>query len=318
MRKIYFILAFVGISALLGGVLYFRVHAQSVQAPSGLQLSPMRFDWDMNAGDQRVGVVNVKNYDAVPRTVQLQVEDFYVSDDTTEAKFFVPDASHPLYAYDVINWIEMPQTIELAPGEGRDVTFTVRVPKETPTGGYYGALFFQATFDGGENASTTRVVVNQRIGALLVMAIKGDQPIIRKGEITAFKSARKVFWSKSVHLAADMFNSGNLHYKVLGAMDIYKFGMKMDSIAFEPRIVYPGKTRTFETDWNFSPWAYGYYTAKINLVSDDGKITAQKETSFWIIPWKTTVSITILFVIIWLIFKFFTMKFEIKRKDVLS
>jgi hypothetical protein len=148
------------------------------------------------------------------------------------------------------------------------------------------------------------------------MAVKGDQQIIRKGEISKFTAAHKIFWSKPAQLSADMLNSGNLHYKVLGAMDIYKFGSKIDSIAFEPRVVYPGKIRKFENDWNFSSWAYGYYTAKINLISDDGEIKTSAQTSFWIIPWKTTVSIIVLLVIIWLTFKLFTLKFEIRKKDI--
>lgn len=303
---------------LLAGVLYFHsAKAQSVQAPSGLQISPMRFDWDLNSGDERTGVVNLKNYDKVTRFVDLKVEDFYVSDDTTEAKFFVPDQSHPLYAYDVINWIELPKNIELAPGEGKDVSFHVKVPEGTPTGGYYGALFFTAQFDDEQQSAGTsaRVIVNQQIGALLVMAVKGNESIVREGEIVNFKSLHKIFWSKPAQLSVDMLNSGNLHYKVLGGIDIYKFGMKMDSTSFESRIVYPGKIRKFESDWNFSPWAYGYYKARVNLISEDGLINLSKETTFWIIPWKTTVSIIILIVIVWLIFKYFTMKFEIKRKD---
>jgi hypothetical protein len=52
----------------------------------------------------------------------------------------------------------------------------------------------------------------------------------------------------------------------------------------------------------------------VNLVSEDGKIELQSETSFFVIPWKTTLSILALLFIIWLIPKFFGKKAGIKRK----
>ena len=147
------------------------------------------------------------------------------------------------------------------------------------------------------------------------MAVKGSQPIQRSGEIKNFSATKKIFWDRPVQMTAGIYNSGNLHYKMLGTIDIYKFGSKMDSINLDPRILYPGKVRDYEQDWDFSSWAYGYYTAKMNLVSEDGAIKLAAQTSFWVIPWKTTVAIIILLIIIWLMFKLFSSKFEIKRKD---
>ena len=296
------------------GVFYF-IPVQAQEAPRGLQISPVRFDWDMNSGEERTGVINLKNYDNVARSVSIETEDFYVTDNTTEAKFFIPDSNHPLKAWDVINWIEVQKNVELAPGEGRDVSFQVKVPQNTPTGGFYGALFFNAPMDAVSNEQGSRIQINQRLGSLLVMAIKGSQPIIRSGEIHDFKPIKKIFWEKSADFLADLYNSGNLPFKMLGAIDIYKFGSKVDSIVLDPRIAYPEKTRRYEQAWNFSSWAYGFYTAKISFISDDGAIKLSKEISFWIIPWKTTVSIMILLIIIWLVFKLLGSKFEIKRKE---
>jgi len=297
------------------GVVYFRrVNAQEVTAPVGLQVSPVRFDWDLNSGDERTGTINLKNYDNSTRDVTIEVQDFYVADDTTEAKFFVPDSGHPLIAYDVINWIDVPKNVELAPGEGKDISFHVKVPQDSPTGGYYGAIFFNTKMDSNSD-SGSRIEINQRIGALLVMAVKGSEPIQRSGAINDFKTTKKIFWDQPAQLFADIYNSGNLHYKMLGTIEIYKFGSKVDNINLDPRVLYPGKVRKYEQDWDFSAWAYGYYTAKINLISEDGAIKLTAQTSFWVIPWKTTVAIFILLIIIWLVFKLFSSKFEIKRKN---
>lgn len=296
-----------------------RAQAQTQQDPriaTGVQVSPVRFDWDMNSGDERTGYVNLKNYSNDPYDVDVELEDFYVTNDTTEAIFFVPGKSDPLYAYDVINWIDSPKSVHLEPGEGKDISFQVKVPETTPTGGYYGAIFFKtAVGQTNSDQQNSQIMVHQRVGVLLVMAVKGPEAIRRSASLDSFQSIKKIFWDRPAQFVANVLNSGNLHFKMFGNIDIYKFGQKVDSIPIDERVMYPGKSRQYQQDWSFSPWAYGYYTAKINMVSDDGAIVVNGSVNFWVIPWKTTVSIIILLIIIWLIFKLFSSKFEIKRKD---
>ena len=303
------------------GVFCFSGAARSQQDPTmatTVQVSPVRFEWDMNSGEERAGVVNLKNYSKDSYDIEVQLEDFYVTDDTTEARFFIPNQEHPLFAYDVINWIEMPQSITLLPGEGKDIYFKVRVPENTPTGGYYGALFFKTTkHTEGENpveGEQSKVVINQRVGVLLVLAVKGTEPINKTGILQKFEALKKIFWESPVKLEASVINNGNIHYKAIGFVNIYKFGKEIDEIQIEQRMLYPGKYRKYETKWNFSPWAYGYYKAKFNLASEDMQIRVEGETNFWVIPWKTTMAIVIMLFIIWMIYKIFDSRFEIRKK----
>jgi hypothetical protein len=287
---------------------------------TGVQVSPSRVDWDAEDGQERTGVINLKNFSDNSYNVKVEIEDFYVADDSSEAKFFVPDKNHPLYAYDMINWVNVEsKEIDLGPKEGKDIVFKVKVPKGTPTGGYYGVIFFnskvqdlQVTSEDGQ--STAQIGVNQRVGTLLVIAVKGDQPIIRKGQLEKFDPKKKVFLDKPAEFDIVAKNSGNLHYKVLGKFEIDKFGRKIVENELSPRVFYPDKTRQYEQKWDFSSWSYGYYKAKVNLISEDGEIVMNGETSFWVIPWKTTVSIIVLLVIVYLILKIFSTKFEIRKK----
>jgi hypothetical protein len=304
---------------LLIGAFCYGLWVKAQQDPrvgQGLQVSPVRYDWDMKSGDERTGVINLKNYDDISYDIEISAEDFYVTDDTSEAKFFVPGDGHPLKAYDVINWIEKPATIFLAPGENKDVIFKVKVPIDAPTGGYYGALFFKTgpQKNGDEQNQSSSIGINQRVGVLLVMAVKGSQPIIRNGKLQKFSPAQNIFWDKPASLEAEVANTGNLHYMASGQMDIYKFGRKVSTFPLDARILYPGKYRKYESQWDFSPWAYGYYKAGIDLISDDGAIRIVGQTSFWVIPWKTTLGIILILIIIWQIYRIFGNKFEIRRK----
>jgi hypothetical protein len=283
--------------------------------PTGVQVSPVRFDWDLKAGEEKLGIINLKNFSDSSYEVEVQTEDFYVSDDTTEAQFFVPNANHPLYAYDVINWIAIDNKIILAPKEGKDIYFKVKVPEGTPTGGYYGALFFKTQAQALEGENATKIMVNQRVGVLLVMAVKGDQPIIQEGKVQNFSAKKKIFWDKPVEFTTEIINTGNLHFKALGNLEINKWGRKMNSLEMPNRVVYPGKYRTYENQWDFSPWSYGFYRAELKMASEDGQILLNGETSFWVIPWKTTLAILLLLAIIILVYRIFNKKFEIRRKD---
>lgn len=306
------------VSLIFFGSLFSRAAlAQDDGIGSGVQVSPVRFAWDFNDGEERTGVINLKNYSDIPYDVDVEIEDFYVSDDSFEARFFVPTDSHPLKAWDVINWIDVPRKLTLAPGEGRDISFKVNVPEKMPTGGYYGAIFFKTTNNPGgqDDGQTSKVIIHQRVGVLLVMAVKGDEPIRRSGEIRKFEAKKKIFWDKPAELLAEVYNSGNLHYKATGKLEITNlFGRKVNEEDIPERILYPERYRNYENSWNFSPWAYGFYKAKIQLASDDQEIRMEKVATFWVIPWKTTVLIVLAVAILWLGWKIFTTKFEIKRK----
>lgn len=284
---------------------------------AGLQVSPTRLDWDMNSGEERTGYINLKNYSDREMPVEISVEDFYVTDDSTQARFFVPDATHPLFAYDVINWVDISKSITLAPGEGKDIGFHMKIPEGSPTGGYYGAVFFKTSADndnlaaGGENS---QIRVNYRVGVLLTMAVKGEQAISKKGDLKKFEALKKIFWSNPVKFLAEVTNSGNLHYKLSGSIEIFKFGKKIAEINLDPRLAYPGKTRTYKEEWKFTPWSYGFYRAKINLVSEDQAIKLAGSATFCVIPWKTTLALILLVVAIRLIYRWFGARFEIRKK----
>jgi P pilus assembly chaperone PapD len=292
----------------------------------GVQISPTRIDIDLNVINEDgyyEGIINLKNYEDTSYRVRVEIEDFYVSDDSTQAMFFVPQENHPLKAYDMINWIEVDKEIFMNPKESKNIPIKIRVPQKTPTGGYYGAIFFKSDRydaellekDEGNDSFTTKVGIKQRVGMLLTIAVKGVEPIKREAEITVFEPEKKLFWQAPAKLKLNIHNKGNIHFKVTGNIKIDKFGIiNVAEGEFNERILYPEKDRAYDFDWNFSNWSYGFYKAVVEFTSEDGEIKMSDEATFWVIPWKTTLSIIILLIIIWLIFRIFTSRFEIRRK----
>lgn len=282
------------------GVFYLGGSARAQQDPAiatGIQISPIRFDWEMNSGEEITGTVNVKNYSDKKYNIDLHAEDFFVSDDSNEAQFFVPGREHSRYAYDVINWITMPGEIALAPKEGRNISFTVKVPPKTPTGGYYGIIFFLAKAEGSaaeDSSENSKIIVYPQMGALLTLAVKGAEPIRQAAELKDFSVAKRIFWQSLVDLSGEIFNSGNIHFKGTGHIQIEKFGKKIKEFDLIPQIMYPEKNRKYESSWNFSTWTLGRYAATFNFESEDHAIQLSKTISFWVLSWK---AVAIFFVV---------------------
>lgn len=275
--------------------------------PATVQVSPVRFDWDLKTGEEKNAQINLKNYAKKPYKVKVQIEDFYVSDDSSVAEFFVPDADHPFKAYDVINWVSTSETnVVLAPGESKYITFSVKVPKDTPTGGYYGVVFFQyeeKMDNASEDGEAAKIKINTRSGTLLTFAVQGKEPMVEKGFLDKFTTLKKFHWDAPVTFLSEISNSGNIHYKMAGNIAIERFGNKQADVKVDTRLYYPKKIRPLENKWEFGFFDVGYYTAKMNLSSEDGMVSIFGKTSFFVVPWKLLVTVIGIIFVFWVIFK---------------
>lgn len=293
---------------------FFCLPAEAYENAKSIQVSPTRFDYKLGPSAKTEGTLKLKNFAKDEYKVKVYAEDFYVEDYTSDAKFFVPDNAHPLLKYDIIKWIKIDEeNFRMAPDEAKEIHFKIDVPEGLPTGGYYGVIFVEHEEPGSEENA---VMVKSRVGVLLSFAVQGKEPIKQDAELKDFRATKKIFWDNPAGLIADVYSSGNMHFKMSGQIDIYNLGIfKKDPIVLKDQFQYPGKIRRYEEMWKFAPWwGYGYYTARINLVSEDGKIVLSKDANFWVIPWKTTVIILGTLFLLWLIRKIFKHNFELRRK----
>ena len=256
----------------------------------GLQIAPAKLTLDLEPGEIKEFDVNVKNYDKkLTHKVVVGIEDFYVTDGSAKAQFFVPEADHELIAYDVIDWIEVEKEFELKPGEAKNVKVQVTVPKNTPTGGYYGVVFFKTSEsqDNTVDGDSASIDVNYRVGMLLINAVHGDAPIVIDGSVEEFNVTEKIFWQSPVTIFATLRSEGNIHYEASGQMEIKKFGKKNKIIMIEPEVMFPSRSKTFTKQTEFGMWDFGVYGATLDMQSEDGTVIFQDNIqTFFIIPWK--------------------------------
>lgn len=262
-----------------------------VTAEAGIQVSPNRFDWLVKDENVINAVINVHNYDDFSHDIAIIVEDFFVLNDSTQPQFFVPNEDHPRKAYDIIDWIEVPDDFTLEPNSSKNVAITINIPEGQPTSGYYGSIFFKTrgqdvkTVGGEGNGANLKV--EYRVGVLITLAVQGDEPMRISGRVSEFSTARKIFWESPIELFANLYSDGNVHYKANGEMEIKKFGKKFAVIKVDNEIMYPDRTRTFREKVSTGMWDFGVYSAMLDMKSEDGTVIFQDEIkTFFVIPWK--------------------------------
>ncbi len=282
-----FLFVLLGLGFLSSGV-YAQEHEESdVDSgvpQGGIQISPTKFIWTLDEGTSKTEKVNVKNYSDIEQRVTVEVEDFFVGSDGMEPKFFVPDEDHPLKARDIINWITPPEDFTLAPGEGRWVEFTVAVPQGQPTNGYYGGILFKT--GGLDDEGGSRIGLSYRIGALIIMAVQGDEPMKIDGTLNEFYPEKKLYWESPSTLIIKTNNTGNIHYPMFGNININKFDKKFHIIELEPQLVYPDIEKIYTERMLSGWWDFGKYTADLSMWSEDEQVKFDAQTEFYVIPWR--------------------------------
>ncbi len=270
------------------------------------QISPLRHDWVVAPDDKERGVIYLKNNAKEAINVEVEVQDFSVNQDfDNSTNFFVPNENHPLRAYDVINWINIDKnSFKLEAGESKEVDFNVHIPLGTPTGGYYGVVFFtRKPIEDKQVDAPAQVGILTRLGMLLTFGVHGSQPINEQGSLKLFSPAKKVFIDNPISLNLQVTNGGNFPYKLTGSAKIYKAGKKVTTLEIDPRLFYPERTKNIQIPtWDASFFDIGKYDVKLNLISEDGSVVIDGTTSFWIIPWKIVAIVFFIVVVLLIIF----------------
>jgi hypothetical protein len=290
---------------------------------TGLQVSPIRFDWEMKSGEVRTGVVNIKNYTDGTRMVRISAENFFVTPDSEHANLFGGDPAHPRSAFNVIDWFTLPEDLVLEPGESRNVPFIVTIPDDQPTNGYYGTILFQTTnrTDADDSKrNTAEIEINYRVGAIVTLAVRGNDPPFIEGYVEDFFTEDQWYIQSPVTMITRITNTGNMHFQGSGEVVIERFGERMGIIEIGPEIYYPGAVRTLRKDFSFGMWDFGMYTAHIRITSEDDRIVLDATTGpFFVLPRDGLIVVGGVFGAIVLFFALFKYVFRISlRRDSVS
>lgn len=248
----------------------------------GLSVSPFILERQMERGQTLKDTIEVTNTTDRALPVDISIKDFTAGGDNGQQIFYEPGEGDQTYA--LSKWLKVQNNpkLSLKPHEKTQIDFTITAPADAEDGGHYGSIQFAFTAPKVEGSA---VEVSQKIAAIILVKLGKTN---EEGNINSFRPAHSVYESAPVTLRTRFHNTGNVHVKPRGSITIKNmFGKKVGTTLVNPNgsNVLPNSERLFESSWT-DKFAFGRYTASVELVYGDSGQVVRAETSFWVIPYK--------------------------------
>jgi hypothetical protein len=273
----------------------FPIFALSQEGIS-LTLTPTLIKVNVVPGQVWSSFLKVVNTNPTPLTVYLSVFDFR-GDEKGGVYFVSPPESGEAKKFYLSSWIDIPkEPIEIPPHQSKEITFTIKVPKDASAGGYYSAISV-GTQPVGEQKPGTVIKISQQVSCLILLTVEGET--VEKGWIREFSSEKSFYQKPEVKLNLVFENLGNVHLQPVGEIKIYNFlGKEKGKIEVNQRTefgnVLPKSKRIWELEWKGegSLFEIGRYKAEVLLnFGRQNQLFDKKVTHFWIVPLVPVLSI---------------------------
>ncbi len=307
----------IGISGIFLYLLFF-------QFASAVTLTPPRLELAGDPGTTINGDFRVTNDSNDAVTYYTQVENFEAQDESGNPNF-VPTREG------LATWVDVADSIALKPGEQKTVPFKINLPRNVEPGGYFASIFVRTTpppRNGGE------VSIGARLGTLLLVRVNGE---IQEGvDILEFatKNSQRFYSHLPVELYYRFQNTGADRVKPEGDIVIKNIiGMKAKILSANRSdgSVLPRSIRRFESAWihggggqedkdapvpsvdtngffaeaknQLSNFAFGLYTAHLDIRFGEQNHTASAKYYFLVIPWQLLSVVIIGLIALFIFFK---------------
>ncbi|MDB5266278.1 MAG: hypothetical protein JWN89_93 [Parcubacteria group bacterium] len=261
-----------------------------------LTVSPAKIEISADPGTTVSGEFLVVNEEGGIKTFYTSSENFEAQGETGTPSF-VPGEK------DLASWTKVISEVTLGKGEQRKIPFTISVPNGAEAGGHFAAIFLSTIPPAN---SSNQVSVGSKIGILLLLRVSG--PLKEGGGLLEFSTENnKHFYTSLPVLFSYRFqNSGNDRVKPNGTLKI-KNSLWLTSYEgsgnpSEGNIL-PGSVRKFSLEWKknetsgdpvgfmgalkneWKNFAFGFYTAHLDLQYGSTPDTASLSTTFFVLPW---------------------------------
>lgn len=294
-------------------------------SPNGFRVSPVRSDLTIAAGTSQTVQISVLNLTTDSGPVQPVVDDFVAGNN----EIGIPEIlisgqaapSHGLKSY-----VVKPQPFNISSNQTYELNVTIKIPKDTPAGGYYGAVRFlpynPATPGAGKNVALTGSVAS-----LILVTVPGkvnQQMSIASFDIRKLITPPYTFsgpnWlfpnSQKLYAVVRFDNTGGIQEQPFGKIILEKGKTVLDTTAINDSVplgsVLPNSIRMFYEPLS-GLGSFGKYTILGNFgYGSDGQLLSDAY-SFYIIPTIVFIAAGILLLII--LFLIFLLPRMLRARD---
>lgn len=275
----------VSILAIVGAILA-AVPVGTVQAASGIEISPTIVEQRIDPGTSYSQVIKLRNPGDTAQTFYPRMRDVSGMDEKG-APVFVGDDVEKNGA-ELSSWAKIaPEVITVQPGSDASVTLTIAIPTNAPIGGTFGAVLF-ATEPPALAPDASAVAIAYSATSLVAIRIGddgSDDAVIRE-----FTTDKSVYGTPAATFSTKIENTGTALAKPYGEIQIFDtFGRFAASVSFNATLggILPRQVRLYSTEWAGSGFALGRYKANLVVTYGDSvKKSLLAQTSFWILPGK--------------------------------
>ncbi|MCC7436525.1 hypothetical protein IT402_01465 [Candidatus Nomurabacteria bacterium] len=228
---------------IIASVITFVISVGFFRTAQALTITPIRYEIAGDPGQtltEKMGLVNETN---TTQTYYASFSNFEAQGDTGSPTFV--DAKDGLGT-----WITTEQaSITLAPGAQKELSFSIKIPKDAEPGGYFAALFW-GTSPGGQPG---QVSIGTKTGMLILLSVNGD--IREQAGLVDFKINNNKHFYKQLPVGFEyrFSNQGGDRVKPKGDVVIRSiFGWvakRVNANQFDGNVL-PGTTRKFNPEWS--------------------------------------------------------------------
>ncbi|MDP2703932.1 MAG: hypothetical protein Q8P01_01790 [bacterium] len=282
-----------------------------IQPVLALTISPVRMEIAGDPGQTLRGEIELFNEQGETKTFYSSAANFEARGDSG-APYFLPDTTKGL-----ASWITIQDNVVLKADERKIIPYTIQIPQGVEAGGYFAAIFWGTSPPGRQGGE--QVSVSGKLGMLILLSVKGE--LKEGGGLLDLKidEGGRVASSFPITFAYRFSNDGSERVKPTGELKIKNlFGFTtatLDANSGNGNVL-PGSIRKFKIVWFekgqdklavFSPpaegaeenhgffssvsnqwrnFAFGLYSAKLNLTYGNDNKTAETSYRFFVIPWQ--------------------------------
>lgn len=262
---------------------------ESQQGGSGLSLSPTRSELRIQPGESGEVEISIRNVTRGAIVAKPFISDFESNDVTGEPKLIA--STEKRSSASIFSFFSGLQDVSLAPGESKNLKYTVSIPRDAAPGGYYGAVTYRAVPADQASSDAGQVALTANVASLVLVEVPGD--ITEQIQISSLKVSKgeksgSFFTNKPDTAAIQIKNNGNGFSKPFGTVvlnntagkEVYRYELNNAT----PRgNILPKSSRTF-SDQLKNVNKPGRYTLVANISHGSGGEVITQKVSFWYIP----------------------------------
>lgn len=228
--------------------------------------------------------IRVRNISEQPVSVITSAQDFILDVDG-ETPIAIDDSASNRWS--LASWLTITPTEHQIPSKSTvGINVLIEVPEDALPGGHYAMILHEpgeTTDEYSVTNSGSGAAINQRVGTLLYVVVDGpinEEAYIRDFTFPSFTEYGPVPFNFTVE------NNSDVHITPQMSVEIYNlFNQKVETIAVEPKNIFPLYSRDFNGQWD-RIWGWGLYKAKLTMSYGSTGSIVVANTSFWLLPLK--------------------------------